>query len=399
MQNTLRLLAAAAVVAAVPRLLLAADAPATPAAPAAPAIADTLASAGIVVNGYAAASYYASNGYPGGGAGTYPYYSTGFSVHQFDVRHDTFQVDQAGIMVAYQPKDGFGGVAEVIAGEDARLLKYAEDGSSDTPFDIKQAFAQYASGPWTVILGKYVTLAGAEVITPSLNTNFSRSLLFTLAEPLTHTGVRATYAVSDQVSLIAGVNNGWNTTSTSYGSKTGELGATWTPNKMFSLAGTAYLGKTQLTDSELTLVDVVATYNATSALTFIVNVDYDKLANVIATETTTGTSLNDAKWWGVAAYANYQFNDQWRASLRLEYFDDSDGWVTSTPGGQKLKEGTLTVGYDPVKSFELRFEARVDKADTNLFLRHLASANVPEGELADSLFEFAVQGVYKFPGM
>ena len=37
----------------------------------------------------------------------------------------------------------------------------------------------------------------------------SRSLLF-FAEPLTHTGIRATYAASDTLSLVAGVNNGWN---------------------------------------------------------------------------------------------------------------------------------------------------------------------------------------------
>ncbi len=387
MQNRFGPLAALAVVAIAPRLLLAADAATAP-APKAPSWADTLAAWGITANGYVAASYYASNGYPA-------------NVHQFDVDHDTFQLDQAGFSVAYQPKQGFGGLVDLMAGEDARILHAAEDGHDNT-FDLRQAYVQYATGPLTVIAGKYVTLAGAEVINPTQNTNFSRSLLFTWAEPLTHTGIRATFALSDQFSFIAGINNGWNTTSTSYGSKTGEVGIAWTPSKIFSLAAQAYVGKFGATvtglDGERSLVDVVATYNATSALTFILNADWDKQ------DQAAGPGTASASWYGVAGYANYAFNDQWRASLRAEYLDDKDGFVTSAmvlPGyagpttGQHLWEGTLTFGYDPTKNFELRLEGRYDTAQTNLFLRSRALGDTP-ADFADSLSEIAVQGVFKF---
>src|SRR5215813_12701639 len=76
---------------------------------------EMLDSAGLTVSGYVAASYYASNGYPA-------------NIHQFDVEHNTFQLDQAGLQIAYQPKEGFGALVEVIAGEDARILHAAEDG-------------------------------------------------------------------------------------------------------------------------------------------------------------------------------------------------------------------------------------------------------------------------------
>ena len=120
--------------------------------PPAPKAAETkfdemLDSAGLTVSGYIAASYYASNGYPG-------------NIHQFDVDHNTFQLDQAGFQVAYQPKEGFGALLDVIAGEDARILHLAEDGH-DTSFDVRQAFLQYATGNLTVMAGKFVTLAGA----------------------------------------------------------------------------------------------------------------------------------------------------------------------------------------------------------------------------------------------
>jgi hypothetical protein len=354
---------------------IAADDPAAPAAePAKPApgtLAGVLDASGITESGYIAASYYHSNGYPS-------------NIHQFDVQHDTFQLDQAGLTLAFQPKEGFGALVDVIAGEDARILHLAEDGH-DTAIDVKQAFLQYATGPLTVIAGKYVTLAGAEVISPTGNTNFSRSLLF-FNQPLTHTGIRATYAASDTVNLVLGANNGWNTTSTSYGSKTAEVGLGWTPNKIFALTAQGYFGKAEAYDAEKTLVDVVATYNATSELTFVLNYDWNQQKNAFTTATTAQT----AAWSGLAAYANYAITDQWRVSLRGEYLDDKDGFLTGTE--QKLKEFTVTFGYAPVKSFELRLEARYDKADTDLFTRSITGP----AYYSDNLTGIAVQGLYKF---
>src|SRR5579862_4175823 len=233
MRNKTCAISAAIIVAIAPRLLLAADAPAaaTPPPPAVPALSDLLTGWGLTTSGEFAASYYHSNGYPGG------------AWRGFDQDHDTFQLDEAGLQIGYQPKQGIGGFVDVIAGTDAQILSLNEGGSG-AAVDVRQAYLQYATGPLTVIAGKYVTLAGAETINPTTNTNFSRSFLFWLLEPLDHTGIRATYAVSDTLSVIAGVNNGWNYTDVGVsGSKTGEVGATWAPSKMFSFALTGYFGK------------------------------------------------------------------------------------------------------------------------------------------------------------
>lgn len=356
---------------AVSGLALAAD----DARPAAPDIAELLASSGMTVSGYVAASYSGSSGYP-------------FNIHQFDIRHDSFQLDQAGLIIACQPKDGFGALVDIMAGEDARILHVAEDGHAGS-FDLRQAFVQYTTGALTIMAGKMLTLAGAEVINPALNTNFSRSLLFFDSEPLTHTGVRASFALTGTFSLTAGLNNGWNATSTSYGSKTGELSFGWVPNKTFSLQGTAYFGKTDPdfggNDSMKTLYDFVAIYNATSSLSFILNVDMNKWDDAL------GAGQN-AKWNGIAGYLNCAIADQWRVSVRAEYLDDRDGFLTGSQ--QKLKEATVTFGYSPVKSFELRLEGRIDKADNDTFFRTRDSrTNRPD---ANSLTGFAIQGVFRF---
>src|SRR5580693_6748733 len=256
MRNTTRAIAAAIIVATAPRLLLAADAPAAPATPPAPAVpglSDLLTSWGLTTSGEFAASYYHSNGYPNA--------NPDVSWRGFDGDHDSFQLDEAGLQLGYQPKTGIGGFVDVIAGTDAQILNENEGGSGNS-IDVRQAYLQYATGPLTIIAGKYVTMAGAEVINPSQNTNYSRSLLFWELEPLDHTGIRATYAVSDTVSIIVGVNNGWNYTDLgSSGSKTGEFSATWAPSKMFSFAATGYFGKDDVlfNGQELSLIDFVGT--------------------------------------------------------------------------------------------------------------------------------------------
>jgi hypothetical protein len=349
------------------------DEPAKPAATRA-SLSDVLAASGITESGYVAASYYHSNGY-----NTY---------HQFDNKHDTFQLDQAALTIAFQPKEGFGALVNIAAGDDMKILNAAE-GSSPNTFDVVQAFAQYAAGPLTVIAGKYVTLAGAEVIASTGNTNFSRSFLF-FAEPLTHTGIRATYAATDSLNMVAGVNNGWNYSSLSTsGSKTAELGVAWTPSKTFSLAAQAYVGKDPAFDAQRTLVDAVATYSATDALTLVLSYDWGKQEQHTAGDPT-------LDWNGVAFYTNYALNDLWRLSLRLEYLDDKDGFVSGLVGTpQKLKEGTVTFGYAPAKSFELRIEARYDKSDKATFVRSI-NTDATASPFSDSQTGFALQGVYKF---
>ena len=266
--------------------------------------------------GYVAASYYHSNGY-----NTY---------HQFDNKHDTFQLDQAALTVAYQPKEGFGALVDVAAGEDMKILNAAE-GSNPNTFDVCRDSCSMPRGPITVIAGKYVTLAGAEVIAPTGNTNFSRSFLF-YAEPLTHTGIRATYAVSDTLTLSAGVNNGWNYSSLSTsGSKTAEVGVAWTPSKTFSLTAQAYVGK------DPTLRCAKNPGRCRRDLQRYRRADVHFELRLGQAGTAPARAIPSSTWNGAAFYTNYAINDQWRVSLRIEYLDDKNGFVTGHRGGAEAE--------------------------------------------------------------
>ena len=367
--QTLPLLAASAL-AATPGRAHAAGSPAE-------TLAQMLAVSGITESGYLSASYYHSSG--------------GNTYHEFDTGHDSFQLDQAGLTLAYQPNQGFGALVDMIAGDDAKIVNASESatGSSNNMFDLLQAFVQYVHGGLTIEAGKFTTLAGAEVIAPTGDTNFSRSLLF-FAEPMTHTGVRATYALDRVLSLIVGVNNGWNYTNVNAGSKTGEFGIALTPGRSLSITAQAYIGNDPLDLAKRTFFDTVWTYNATSALSFVVSYDWGRQN---ASRVTSG-----GEWAGVAGYVNYWLNKHWRVSLRGEELDDRNGFILGTGVPQKVKEGTVTLGYDPLPCFELRIEGRYDTSNraTFTYTRISAVTGRPVTTFSDHQSEFAVQGVYKF---
>jgi Putative beta-barrel porin-2, OmpL-like. bbp2 len=341
-----------------------------------------------------------------------PVVSVGGPNRVFDFKRNSLDLHQIGLTLAKQPKEGFGGLLNVTLGRDADVIAAYKTGPSNgegcnlatgqttsggschkTGYDITQAFVQYATGPATFIGGKYVTLAGAEVINSTGNTNFSRSILFGFAIPFTHTGLRASYAVSDALTLIGGVNNGWDDLKDTNSAKTLELGVSYTPVKEVILALQGYFGKERVgglvnTGAEGTrnLVDAVATYNATDKLTFILNYDYGTQADTSTALLPNGAS--SAKWQGLAGYANYQINDPWRISLRAEYFDDRDGYRTGVV--QKWKEATLTVGYTPIKNLELRGELRADRSNVPAFID---SNNVTASNNQRSV---GLQAIYKF---
>src|SRR6266852_4380461 len=207
--------------------------------PAAPTLDKVLEASGISVSGYIDAGYTHAD----------RNLETAFSTRVFDSQNNSFALHQFGLQVAKQPKEGFGGLVNITVGKDAQVIHSSPEPQpvagvvpTSSTFDVTQAFLPYAGGPLTLIAGKFVTLQGSEVIWSPTNPNVSRSILFG-AIPCTHTGVRATWALSDTFSLIAGVNNGWDQLTDANKGKTLELGATLNPIKPLSITLSGYNGK------------------------------------------------------------------------------------------------------------------------------------------------------------
>ena len=388
-----RVLVAAALVAIVPRLVVAADAPAAPS----PSLADMLTAAGLDVHGYVDAAYSWLSG-----TGTF---TSGTPDRVFDTEANSFNLHQAALTVDYLPKDGFGGLVNLTAGRDARVI-YSY-GESTSNFDLTQAYAQYAHGPLTLIGGKFVTLAGAEVINSTADTNYSRSILFGYAIPFSHTGVRVVYAATSEISITVGLNNGWDQLQSAQKQKTAEAAVTFTPNTALSFIVDGYSGVTNIAPSGVSsgfplgtqgrrdLIDGVATWNATSKLTLILNADWaDQVHGAVRTDGSLGT----ATWDGVAGYANYQLDPQWAVSVRGEVFDDKDGYRTGIAGGQTWSEGTVTLRYLPNAHVELRAEGRYDHSNGDNFVNDGVAFTTSNGTLGvkNDQASIGLEGIFKF---
>ena len=331
----------------------------------------------------------------------------------FDYKKD-LSLQNLNLMLAKQPENGFGGVLDLSIGTDADVIaSYGTINREKGPanganhyVDPTQAFLHYGAGPLTVIAGKFASLAGAEVIKSRDNTNFSRSILFGYAVPFTHTGLRGTYKLSDTLSLVGGVNEGWDSSTGKNGGATVELGATFNPVKQFTLVGAFYSGREKVVNYPLAalnasptgtrnLIDVVGTLNATDKLSFVLNYDYATQQGATLLSGATGT----ARWHGLAGYVNYAINDQWRVSLRGEVFDDKDGYRTTTEAGatagQVWKEATFTVGYNVIKALELRAELRRDSSGQNVFYTGSGPVGAPaSGRKGQN--SIGLEAIYKF---
>jgi hypothetical protein len=373
-QNRYTPLALAAVLAFIASApVMAEDAPAAPAAAKGPTLSDVLSNSGISVQGYMDASYIAHNHTPNSG------------VQVFDLRQNSLEVHQAGITVSNNTvtakdgttsaKPGFSALLNLTAGTDSSVFGSYPYVSSSTLFDLTQGFVQYNQGPWTVIAGKFATLAGAEVIDSSnaADSNVTRSILFGKV-PFTHTGVRATYALTDATNWIVGVNNGWDQVAATGSNKTAELGFTSALTKDTSLAVSGYSGTSSVISSysattasgahvgNRSLVDAVLSTNLTPNLTLILNADVGQQENM-----TSGSSLVTEQYHGVAGYLNYKWSDPLHTSLRVERFIDEKGVLVSYNGQVGVSEMTFTVGYTLNDHFEVRGELRGDRADKAIY--------------------------------
>src|SRR5437016_4303563 len=355
-------------------------APATVLAQAKPAPVPTLdkvlEASGISVSGYIDAGYTHSDRN-----------QAAFTTRVFDQQNNSFGLNQFGLTVAKQPKEGFGGLVNITVGRDAQFIHSSPEAAPGSMFDVTQAFAQYAGGPLTLIAGKFVTLQGSEVIWSPTNPNISRSILFG-AIPFTHTGLRATWAVSDTVSLIAGVNNGWDQLTDANKGKTAELGATLNPIKPLNLAFSGYSGKEVVTpggavvpEGTRTSINAVASYTIIDPLSVGL-----ELLNVSQDNTVGGNAKG--KYNGVALYATYMFTPKFRGVVRGESFDDKDG-LRFGAASQKYKEVTLTGAFLASDSFEARAEVRRDQGNNKVF-------SDSTGALSKNMTSVALQGLYKF---
>lgn len=254
-------------------------------------------------------------------------------------------------------------------------------------FDIPQAYAEVGVDDWSVKIGHFYTIIGYEVVTAPDNFFMTHAYTMQYGEPFTHTGFLVTKKVNDQLSLMAGMHNGWDNFEQVYGGEYSFLGgATFTASDGNSqLAYAASVGEEEVSagafaPTETRFVQsLVYSRTLTDRLSYVIQSDYGHQQNA-------GGSGASAEWYGVNQYLFYKINCCWTAGVRAEWFRDDDGYRVAPAGdyarlGPDVNNNPASVGgfegnfyevavglnYKPESNPNLiiRPEVRYDKFDGN----------------------------------
>jgi len=304
-------------------------------------------------------------------------------------RQDGFNLNVVKIQLEKPLDEGTwsaGYKAELWAGPDAFGLPGSSFASN---LAIKQAYIELRAPVGNGIdlkVGQYDTIIGYEVANSIDNPNFSRSFGFAL-EPLSHTGVLASYQFTDAVGLAAGVADSAtgviNAKSTVESVKTYMAGLTLkAPDSFGFLAGSSlYAGVIDGGKMFKGGIDTVNLYVGASVSTPIkalsLGVAYDYLAN----GTFKGSYAN-----AFGGYASYQATEKLKLNVRGEYANDSGGVFIGTLKREEVLAATFTADYSLWANVVTRAEFRWD---------HAADGSHPfNGQRND--FSLAANIIYKF---
>jgi hypothetical protein len=215
--------------------------------------------------------------------------------------------------------------------------------------------------------GQFVTSAGAEVIETKDNWNYSRSLLFTWAVPLTHFGLRTSMPIGSSVTVGVQVVNGWNDIIDPNGHNMQTVGIvanltrkkyTWS-NNYYSSPNPTYSGPNlTVNNARRNLYDTTLLLTPNDKLSAYINFDYGGEARL---------GGGSDHYSGIAGAVRYQINKYFAISPRFESFWDSNGFTTGTV--QHLHEITLTGEYKIHDGILARAEFRHDGSDVPFFQR------------------------------
>jgi hypothetical protein len=238
---------------------------------------------------------------------------------------------------------------------------------------IPQLYAEISNGDWTVKGGHFYTLHGYEVVQATGNFFYTHAYTMNYAEPFTHTGVMATYALNDDTEIyggwVAGFDTGFDQTDNGNNFMGGYSTAltddiTLTQILSFGNFGTGFGVPTRGSTAISTVVD----YQISDKLNYVFHSDF----------------LNAGQYetFGINQYLLYEINDCVSAGTRMEW------WKVE---GSSVNAFTVGLNVKPHANVTIRPEWRYDWSPGGQTNNGLQTGN---GSQSDGTF--AVDAVITF---
>jgi len=321
----------------------------------------------IGISGYLQSSYVGNLNSPHDGAGG----KVNNVGRQYDTDSNGFSFNAFLLQIAKPvgDSDHYGFTVRLRTGQDTGSMA------------AQEAYLTYAPiSKLSIIGGKFVTPEGYEVVDSVANPNFSLGLLFTYAEPITHTGLKANYAFTDKVNATFGVVNGWDVAPDNNTAKTLLFQVATTPTKQISWSVQGLYGKelADPTHSQRLSLDTVGTFAVTDKLSLAAQGNWGQQTNDPNTASSAGTS----HWLGAGVWASFAETAKCTSTVRFEVLEDQNNanrfgataFANTGTTNQTVKEVTFTQKHMLTTAMGVRGEFRHDWSNEPYFVKHDGSA-------------------------
>lgn len=225
---------------------------------------------------------------------------------------------------------------------------------------LPQLYGEVAGEDWSVKLGHFYTLIGYEVVQAPDNFFYSHSFTQYNSEPFTHTGVLATYQLTEDIESYAGWTLGWDTGFDQFGSGNAWLGgfkATLTDD--ISVTYISTIGDFGWRGDDGYMSSVVVNTALTDNLSYIFQSDFLRVDE-------TGEDN-----FGINQYLLYNVSDCLGLGTRVEWWKTDDLGAFGL-GSFSVYEATFGANVRPHANLTFRPEVRQEwspalNADQTIF--------------------------------
>ena len=245
---------------------------------------------------------------------------------------------------------------------------------------IPQAYAEIDYNDLQVKAGHFYTIIGHESAMAKNNFFYTHSYAFMFGEPATNSGVLVAKPLGN-FTVTVGAVDGWNQfkANASDGGKNFNnfLGGIAYADSRFGAAFNVQTGNDSDFNipgvgpySNRTLLNFVATVNITDRLNYLIEALYGTQQETLGFN---ALGSSRANWYGVNQQLIYTINEQFSAGVRVEWFDDPQGFLVTglRPGNTdalfrfpgNFYDVSLGLNYRPIANLTIRGEVRYDRYD------------------------------------
>ena len=260
-------------------------------------------------------------------------------------------------------KSGF--VADLVVGPRGADAVFNSTGSSNI---VNQLYAYYnVSDNFTLTLGNFNTFLGYEVISPVANFNYTTSYMFSYG-PFSHTGIKADFSLSDNVSLMLGLLNSTDMTESQ------PIGEDFMIGAQLGLFG-QYINYLGGGNAGVSQIDFTGGLDLTESLYLGLNA-------------TSYSDDSDVEFSGVALYPQYAFSDAFALGARFEAFSENGLAAIDADGGEADNTSFTLTGSFTEGNLIIKPEIRIDSASGQFYTNADGST--------DGLSTFILAAIYSF---